>query len=381
MPQPAIYLDYAAATPLDPAVQAAMQPYLTEQFYNPSATYAAAQQVRRDLETARSQVARWLGARSSEVIFTAGGTEANNLAIHGLLQRFPKANLVVSSVEHESVLAPAALYERRLASVDGLGMIDVAGLAKQIDDRTVLVSVMYANNEVGTIQPLREVSRLISDIRQQRRKSGIDLPIYFHTDAAQAANYLDLQSARLGVDLLTINGGKIYGPKQSGALFVKAGIVLQPLITGGGQESGLRSGTENVAACIGLATALDIAQTMRHQEMARLQALQTGFFKLVEQQLPSAVINGSRKHRLPNNVHLTLPGQDNERLLFALDAAGIQAAAGSACSAADEQPSHVLSAMGISPEAARASLRLSLGRGTTANDITQAVDRLAALIA
>ncbi|HSX36843.1 MAG TPA: cysteine desulfurase family protein [Patescibacteria group bacterium] len=376
-----IYLDYAAATPLDPTVLAAMQPYLSSKFYNPSAGYLAAQQVHKDLEIARAAVAHWFGARPSEIIFTAGGTEANNLAIHGLMRGHPGSNIVVSSVEHESVLAPAHNYPCKEAPVNGQGAVDVAKLNKLIDDKTVLVSVMYANNEVGTIQPIREVSQLLANIRVARRKAGNKLPIYLHSDACQAASYLDLHAARLGVDLMSINGGKIYGPKQSGALYVKAGIVLEPLITGGGQERGLRSGTENVAACVGLATALDGVQTKRHEEAARLQKLQQQFFHLLEQKIPAVIINGPRKHRLPNNVHIIVPGQDNERLLFALDEAGILAAAGSACSADSGEPSHVLSAMGVSDADAQASLRFTMGRQTTVDDVGQAVTTLARLLA
>ncbi|HSX17276.1 MAG TPA: cysteine desulfurase family protein [Patescibacteria group bacterium] len=376
-----IYLDYAAATPLDSVVLAAMQPYLSSKFYNPSAGYLAAQQVHKDLEVARAAAAHWFGARPSEIIFTAGGTESNNLAIHGIMRGHPGSNIVVGSIEHESVLAPAHNYPCKEAPVNGQGAVDVAKLNKLINDKTVLVSVMYANNEVGTIQPIREVSGLLASIRIARRKTGNKLPIYLHSDACQAAGYLDLHAARLGVDLMSINGGKIYGPKQSGALYMKAGIALEPLISGGGQERGLRSGTENVGACVGLAAALDGVQTHRHEEAARLQKLQQQFFELIGQKLPAAGINGSRKHRLPNNVHITIPGQDNERLLFALDEAGILAAAGSACSADSGEPSHVLRAMGVTDADARASLRFTMGRHTTAKAVTQAADTLAQLLA
>jgi cysteine desulfurase len=373
----AIYLDYAAATPLDERVLAAMQPYFAAKFYNPSATYAAANDARKALEAARTQVAHWLGALANEVIFTAGGTEANNLAIHGVMRQFPEANIVVSGIEHESVLAPAEHYNSRIAAVKPDGTIDLEGLRGLIDKQTVLVSIMYANNEVGTIQPLREISQIIETKRCERGAGG--LPLYLHTDACQAANYLDLHAARLGVDLLTINGGKLYGPKQSGALYVKRTVGLRPLIDGGGQERGLRSGTENVAGSIGLAAALDMAQASRHDETARLQVLQRQFFDLLAQKIPAATVNGSLKRRLPNNVHLTVPGQDNERLLLQLDERGIQAAAGSACSASDEAPSHVLRALGLSDAQARSSLRFTMGRSTTTSNIERLVDALRTL--
>ena len=369
-----IYLDHAAATPLDGRVLAAMRPYLDGQFYNPSATYQAALTVRRGLETARSRVAHWLGARSSEVIFTAGGTEANNLAIHGVLRQFPQGNVVVSAIEHESVLAPARQYECRVVKVMPDGRLDLADLQAKIDDRTVLVSVGYANNEIGTIQPIRAVAKIISDKRRQRGVKS--WPLYFHSDAAQASNYLDLHVARLGVDLMTINGGKIYGPKQSGGLYIKAGLTLVPLISGGRQERGQRAGTENVAAAVGLAAALELVQSGRHDEVWRLHDLQQQFLELVGAKLPHAIVNGSLKHRLPNNIHLTIPGQDNERLLIQLDETGVQAAAGSACSASNQEPSHVLKALGLSDEAAQASLRFSMGQATDAAAIERTINLL-----
>lgn len=373
MSKPLIYLDNAAATPIDTGVLAAMQPYLAEKFYNPSATYSQARAVRQDLNAARSKVAHWLGARSSEIIFTAGGTEANNLAVHGIMSRFPTANIVVSSIEHDSVLEPARGYDCCEAAVNPDGRIDLADLASKVDDNTVLVSIGYANNEIGTVQPIREVSQLIQKLRQDR--SSNSLPLYFHTDACQAGNYLDLHVARLGVDLMTINGGKLYGPKQSGVLYVKGGLELKPLISGGGQERGLRSGTENVAAAIGLATALDIAQTMRHEESMRLQDLQRQFIKGLSA-IKGLTVNGSLRFRLPNNVHVTLAGKDNERMLVQLEEQGILAAAGSACSASSDQPSHVLRAIGLSDIEARASLRFTLGRETTPDDIQATIDKM-----
>lgn len=376
MPLKPIYLDHAAATPLDPAVLDVMLPFLGDDFYNPSATYEAARKVRSELEAARSRVAHWLGARSSEIVFTAGGTEANNLAIQGLMSRYPDANIVVSAIEHESVLAPAGKYECRKAEVDANGRLDMGDLRSKIDKNTVLVSVGYANNEVGTVQALREISKIITEERSVRS----DKPIYFHTDACQAGNYLDLHVARLGVDLMTLNGGKIYGPKQGGALYVKAGLKLNPLVLGGGQERGLRSGTENVAAAIGFAAALEHSQAMRQDESERLMKLRQQFMDGIEKAAPQATINGSLKHRLPNNVHLTLPGHDNERLLIQLEEAGILTAAGSACSASNEEPSHVLRAIGLSDTEARASLRFTMGRSTTADMISKTVSTLAGLI-
>ncbi len=375
-----IYLDCAAATPLDPDVLAAMQPYFAEKFYNPSALYMAAKQISDDLSDARAIVAKWLGARPGEVIFTAGGTEANNLAIHGVMQKFPEGKVLVSAIEHESVLEPARRYHNQEIAVKPDGRIDLADLEKSIDDQTVLISVMYANNEIGTVQPIRDISKIVRTKNEERRMKNIQMPLLLHTDAAQAGNYLDLHAARLGVDLMTINGGKIYGPKQSGVLYVRAGVEIKAQTLGGGQEFGVRSGTENVAGAIGLAMALDKAQRNRRGESERLAALQKTFFTELSQKIPSLQINGSQKYRLPNNIHITIPGQDNERLIMALDQAGIQAAAGSACSASNDEPSHVLRAIGLTEKEAQASLRFSLGRGSDEAQIAFVVERLSGLI-
>lgn len=367
-----IYLDHAATTPVDPLVFAAMQPYFTDNFYNPSATYTAARAVKRDIEVARASIAHHLGARPNEITFTAGGTEANNLFIHGVMQKFPGANCVVSAVEHDSVLKPAGQYDVRIAPVLPDGTVDLKALEKLIDDKTVLVSVMYANNEIGTIQPIKQIAQIVAKKRTQRSNH----PLYLHTDACQASAYLDLHVSRLGVDAMTINASKIYGPKQVGALFVKAGVKLQPQIVGGGQERGLRSGTEQVAGVIGLAAALELVQSRRHEEVKHLKQLQQLFISELTAAIPAAMVNGSMKHRLPGNVHLTIPGQDNERLMILLDNQGVLCAVGSACSASNEEPSHVLKAIGLSDIDAQASLRFTMGHTTTEADIRFTVNAL-----
>ncbi|HET8671127.1 MAG TPA: cysteine desulfurase family protein [Candidatus Saccharimonadales bacterium] len=376
-----IYLDHAAATPMDPLVLEGMMPYFTERFYNPSATYLPAIAVRKDLDAARQRIALLLGARSTEIIFTAGATEANNLVIRGVLEAYPNSNIVVSSIEHESVLKPAQSYGCTEIPVTFQGVVDTEKLQELIDDQTVLVSVMYANNEIGTIQPIHQVASLLQEVLDKRRKNGNDLPLYLHTDAAQAPAYLDLHVSRLGVDFMTLNGSKVYGPKQAGVLFADSRARFKPQVLGGGQERGLRAGTENVAGAIGLARALELVQKRRGTETERLRKLQNLFFKLIEERLPQALINGSRKHRLPNNMHISLPGQDNERLLIELDEAGILAAAGSACSASKEEPSHVLRAMGISNADAQSSLRFSMGRETDEAAVRKTIDVLSSIVA
>jgi cysteine desulfurase len=350
-----------------------MQPYFSQQFYNPSATYLAGRGARQALDQARAEVAMNLGARPAEIIFTAGATEANNLAVQGVMRRFPKAEILTSTIEHESVLAPAGLFTHRQIPVNQQGIIDLEKLEKMISDKTVLVSVMLVNNELGTTQPLREIAKILNKLSILRRTHGDDLPLYLHADAAQAPLYLDLHVSRLGVDLLSVNGGKIYGPKQSGVLFIKAGVVLEPLILGGGQEFGLRSGTENPAAAVGIAKSLTLAQAARKKETERMEKLRLVFISELEAKIPSVIINGSPKQRTPHILSVTFPGKDNERLMIELDEAGIIAAVGSACSASKAEPSHVLSAIGLSDEQAHSTLRFSFGRGTTAAQLASAL--------
>lgn len=373
-----IYLDYAAATPLDDKVLVAMQPYFSELFYNPSALYLASKKVDQALAQARAEIGVCLGARPAEIIFTAGGSEANNLAIHGVMSKFAPqgGEIIVSAIEHDSVIKPAANYQSRQALVKANGIVDLEALAKLINDKTVMISLMYANNEIGTIQPIKEVADLVGQVRKDRQARGVDFPIYLHSDACQAANYLDLHVSRLGVDMMTINGGKIYGPKQSAVLYVKAGLELEPIVYGGGQEFGLRSGTENVASVIGLSTALQLAQSLRPTEVERLKVLQSKFIGQLAAALPNCIINGSLKKRLPNNVHVTFPGSDNERLLMELDQLGIMAAAGSACSASSDEPSHVLRAIGLTDAEAQSSLRFTFGRQTDEKSLDKTIEAL-----
>lgn len=375
-----VYMDYAAATPLDSDVLAAMQPYFTEKFYNASAAYLAAKDIAHSLNEARAAIAGLMGSRPAEVIFTAGGTEANNLAIHGIMAGYPNANVCISAIEHDSVLEPARRYESKEIAVLPNGVVDSTDIKQKIDERTVLLSVQYANNEIGTIQPLTEIGRLVKQIRTERLRSGNSLPLYFHTDACQAGNYLHLLVDKLGVDLMSVNAGKIYGPKQCGALYVKGGTRIKPLIQGGGQEWGMRSGTENVANIVGFAAALVKAQVTREAESKRLFDLRRYFIAALERQVPQTILTTRYKHVLPNNVHITIPGQDNERLMMALDERGVQCAVGSACSASNDEPSHVLAALGLSEDAARSSLRFTMGRGTTQKEVVHTVDALAKLI-
>lgn len=369
-----IYLDYAAATPCDPRVQLAMQPYLEEDFYNPSSPYMAGRKVRQDINDARARVAYWLGARPSEVVFTAGATEASNIALHGVMSVFPDANIIVLATEHDSVLATASRYNHKVAPVLPNGAIDLEAFTRLIDDHTVLVSISYANNEVGTIQPVNQISQVLQKVRAARQKAGNELPLYFHTDASQAAGYLDLHASRLGFDLVTLNGAKIYGPKQTGLLYVKAGTRINSPISGGGQENGLRSGTENVPGIIGLAAALDIVQADRKEAVAKYTALRDELQRRIIEALPDTVVNGNLKKRLPNNLHLSWSGVDGERLVMLLDENGVMAATGSACAANKQTASHVLRACGLSDDLLSGSLRLSVGAPTTTQEVAKAAE-------
>lgn len=356
-----IYLDYAAATPVDPQVLEAMQPFFTEQFANPSSLYTLARATREALSAARASVANTLGAKPTEIIFTAGATESINLAIQGVMRKFPDGHIVTTNIEHEAVLETVKQFNHSIVAP--------ADVISSITDKTVLVSVMMANNEVGTILPIKEISAAISLMRKSRNSEH---PLYLHTDAAQAGTTLDLHVSRLGIDLLTLNGGKMYGPKQSGILYVRTGTQLEPLIYGGGQERGMRSGTENVAFAVGFAKALEIAQADRKDEAHRLEQLRDQLQTALTDAIPQIVVNGDQRHRLPHNLNITLPGLDGEAAVLYLDNAGVQASTGSACSIGSDEPSHVLLALGCTPAEANASLRFTLGKQTTPDDVQTA---------
>jgi len=371
-----IYLDYAAATPVDPKVLTAMMPYFSDIFYNPSALYEGAREAKKALEDARSLTAQLLGARAPEIIFTAGGTESTNLAIHGVMQSYPGSELIISAVEHDAVLKPASVYNAKIAKVFNDGRVDIDALKSQITVNTVLISVMLANNEIGTIQPLKEIIKLVESVKTDRKANKNTMPLYVHTDACQAPLYLDVHVARLSVDLMTLNGGKMYGPKQSGILYVKTGTKIKPIITGGGQEWGNRSGTENVAFAVGFARALELAGKGRAERLIAMTELRDYFMTELETRF-GAEITGSRSNRLAQNVHAVFAGADNERVIFALDDAGISVASGSACSASIDTPSHVLMAIDKSEKEARSSVRFSFGESTTKEILNKVLKALA----
>lgn len=375
-----IYFDYAAATPVDDEVFSSMLPYFSEHFYNPSGISLSSKYVSRAIGEARALVARNIGATAGEIVFTAGGTEANNLAIAGIMHANNDSKLLLSSIEHDSVLSTATAYNHETISVSKKGRLHIEDLAKKLDDSCLLISCIYASNEIGTVQPIRDIAEYIKAVRLDRKKRGVQTPLYFHTDACQAALHLDINVARLGVDFMTINGGKIYGPKQSGFLYIRSGIPLSPLILGGGQERGLRSGTENVPSIIGLSTAFDKARRLAGSEKARLTELRDATIKKLLEVNESIVLHGDLKKRLPNHVSFAVPGVDNERLIMVLEENGIIVASGSACHASSGKPSSVLGAIGVSEEIARATVRLTMGRNTSSEEIEKFLRVLKAVL-
>lgn len=387
MSSKAIYLDHAAATPLDPEVLEAMKPYLEESFYNPSSLYQAARTVREAVDQARWEVAQLLGAKKTEIIFTAGGTESTNLAVLGFMRAQPKGcKLITSVIEHEAVLAclPTLHQEGYISDVVPVkpdGIVDINKLVDAIDDQTVLISVMYANNEIGTIQPIGDIAKQVNQIRADRLRRNLDLPLYFHTDACQAGGLLDLHVSRLGVDLMTLNGSKIYGPKQSGCLYIRTGTEIVPLVVGGGQERGQRSGTENVAGIIGFSAALQLSQLRRGDEAERLAELRDYLLQGLRRAIPDLMLNGHPTKRLANNLNITIPGIDGETAVLYLDQQKILCSTGSACSTGNTDPSHVLLAIGRSLDEATASLRFTLGRSNKVDEIEAVIQVLPTIIA
>ncbi|HEY7832206.1 MAG TPA: cysteine desulfurase family protein [Ktedonobacterales bacterium] len=371
-----IYLDHAATTPVRPEVLEAMLPYFSEDFGNPSSIYALGRRSHQALEEAHQMVAGVLNCRPTEVIFTGGGSEADNLAIKGVATaaRRRGQHIITSAIEHHAVLHTCAYLEQQgfevtYLPVDATGQVDPDAVAAALREDTALVTIMYANNEVGTIQPIAAIGAVC----RARR-------VPFHVDAVQAGAALDLDVARLQVDLLSLSAHKVYGPKGVGVLYARQGTRLQPQILGGSQERNRRAGTENVAGAVGAATALCLAAAEREQERARLVALRDRLISGVLS-IPGARLTGHPTERLPNSASFTLSEVEGESLLLNLDLAGIAASSGSACSTGAVDPSHVLTAMGIPADEARGHLRLTLGRSTTRDDITTVLRELPGIVA
>ena len=377
-----IYMDYAATTPVRPEVVEAMLPFFSESFGNPSSIYEMAQQSRGAVDRSRRTIARALGCRTSEIVFTSGGTESDNAAVKGVATALRNIgnHVITSSIEHHAVLHACHQLEQfgfdvTYLPVDEFGLIDPEDVARAVTERTTLVSVMLANNEIGTIEPVSEIA---AAVRQEARRIG--RKIYVHTDAVQAMGAIDVNVRDLGVDLLSLSGHKLHGPKGVGALYIRRGTPFEPLIQGGGQEREKRSGTENVPAIVGLAEAVRLAELERSETSQRLTGLRDRIISGIHERIPDAKLNGHPLRRLPNNVNVSFERVEGEPILLGLDFAGICASSGSACSSASLEPSHVLTAIGLPADLAQGSLRITIGRDTTDEDVDYMIETLTGLV-
>jgi cysteine desulfurase len=380
-----VYLDYNATTPVEPEVLDAMLPYLSGEFGNAASIHTPGQRARAAVETAREQVAALIGARAQEIVFTSGGTESDNHAIFGVVaQAFlpvPPSNspdslphIITTAIEHEAVLNACQALEKSGVGVTFLtpnpqGQIDLDELQQAVRPETVLITVMHANNELGTVQPLEEIGR-----------TAKDRDLYFHTDAVQSAGKVPIDVNKLGVDLLSLSAHKFYGPKGIGALYIRSGTRLRQLLYGGHHQRGFRPGTENVAGIVGLGKAAEIARASLAADARRVSTLRNKLEQGLLARVPHARVNGGATSRTPNTTNLGFPGIEGEALLIALDLKGLACSTGAACSSGAVEPSHVLTAIGLPPEEARASLRFSLGRHTTENEIDFALQVVPAAV-
>ena len=362
-----IYLDYAAATPVCDAALRAMEPYYSRSFYNPSSPYAPAVGVRREYENAKGRLAHTIGAKGEEVIVTAGATESINLAFNHVSR-----HVVTSSIEHPAVIEVVKKFSHTFVEPNNDGVVSVDSISRAITPETELISIQFANNETGTVQSIRAIANLIDKQRKERVEQGNTTPLLFHCDASQGFGQLDVNVARLGVDMLTMNSAKIYGPKQVALLWTKSTKLVSPVILGGGQERGLRSGTENVAGLIGFTEAAVLAHKKQPRESKRLIELRSNLENRLLSSLPMAIVIGNKKRRLPGHLTISFPGIDAERLVFKLEEKAIYIATGSACSANKGMASHVLVALKLNEETINGSIRLTLGRHTTQDQIDSA---------
>ena len=365
-----IYLDNAASTQIHDDVLNSMLPYLKEQYGNPSSIHRYGRLTRKAIHKARKQIASLINADPAEILITSGGTESNNTALVGISSQFPDSQIITSSIEHDAILEPCKKLNSKGFQVDYLpvnkfGMIDISDLDNTLSKKTSLVSVMFGNNEVGTIQPISEIAKACHEKK-----------VVFHTDAVQAVGKIPIDVKKLGIDLLSISSHKLHGPKGIGALYIRDGVKIDPIILGGGQEFRLRSGTENVASIVGFGQACEIAQNHLIENMSSIKKLQTLLVKKILDEIPEVSFNGHLESRLSNNAHFTFLGVNGEDLIIKLDEYGIAASTGSACSVNTQKASHVLEAMGFSLEQITGSLRLTVGIFNTENEINETVNIL-----
>jgi cysteine desulfurase len=371
-----IYLDYAASTPVDPLVVNEMSLYYNDIYGNPSSIHQQGQSAKEAIDEARDKVARLIGANSSEIIFTSGGSEANNFALKGIaLANRDKGNhIITDNIEHPSVANTCKSLEMSgcrvtYIPVDEYGMVNPEDVKKAITPETILISVMHANNEIGTIQPVAEIAAIARD-------TGV----YVHTDAVQTTGHIDIDVEKMGIDMLSISAHKLYGPKGVGALYLRSGVNIIPLIHGGGQEDGYRSGTENIAGIAGFGKAAELAKEELFDEMKRETELRDYLIRELSNRIDSIKLNGHPEKRLPNNTNISVEGINGADLLLSLDSQGIYISTGSACIALDSEPSHILTAIGLSPAMARGALRLTIGRWTTREQIDRVIEILPGLV-
>jgi len=373
-----IYLDNAASTAVHPEVVKEMLPYFDVQYGNPSSIHQFGRKAKNAIQKARKQVAALVGAEPNEIIFTSGGTESNNTIFYGIKfqgGKFELSHIITSSIEHDAVLEPIKEFEKNgcqvtYLPVDKHGMISPDDITKSISEQTVMISIMFANNEVGTIQPIKEISKICNKYQ-----------IPLHTDAVQAAGKIPINVKDLGVDALSISSHKINGPKGVGALFLKKGSTTVPHILGGGQENGMRSGTENVASIVGFGKACEIAKVRLNENISHFQTLHSSMLSRVVKEISHVKLNGHPEKRIFNNIHLTFVGVNGEDLIIKLDEHGIAASTGSACSVHTQKASHVLKAMGFNHEQITGSLRISFGYMNTLDEVKQAVEVLKKVVA
>lgn len=371
-----IYMDYNATTPIDERVLDSMLPYLREEFGNPSSIYSLAQRARKAVEEAREKLAKLLNCDPKEIIFTSGGTESDNFALKGIAyaNQDKGKHIITSQIEHHAVLNTCKFLEKQgfqitYLPVDRYGVVDLEALERSITPQTILISIMFANNEVGTIQPIKEIARIA-------RKYGV----YFHTDAVQAVGKIPIDVKELGIDLLSLSAHKFYGPKGVGALYVRRGVRIVPFIQGGEQEKGRRGGTENVAGIVGLGKAAEIAQEEMEEEEKRVRALRDQLEKGLLERIPDVILNGHPQNRLYNTLSICMKYVEGESMLINLDREGICASSGSACTSGSLEPSHVLLAMGVPPEVAHGSLRFSLGKFNKEEDVERVIEVLPPIV-
>ena len=365
-----IYLDNAASTPVHEQVLHEMIPFLQDQFGNPSSIHRYGRFAQRAIQNARKQIAHLINSEPNEILLTSGGTESNNTALFGLAHAAKGNHIVTSSIEHEAILEPCKKLEKEgfeitYIPVDNSGLVNSKDIEKSITPETCLVSIMFANNEVGTIQPIQEISKICHDKQ-----------IVFHTDAVQAVGKVKIDVKELGIDMLSISSHKINGPKGVGALYIKKGIKIIPFIFGGGQENGMRSGTENVASIVGFGKACQLAQDNMKQNILHLQNIRNNLIAKVMKEIPLVTLNGHSDQRIANNAHFTFLGVNGEDLIIKLDENGIAASTGSACSVRVQKESHVLKAMGFSHDQIAGSLRLTVGISNTDSEIEKTVEIL-----